>query len=92
MPSDDLDFEASKRNLAANVAELRARRGWSQQDVADAAGLDLKHLQKIEYCSLNPSLRTLVRLARAFSVSVGRLLATTKTPPPKRAVGRPRRT
>lgn len=90
MPSGDLDFEASKRHLAANIADLRARRGWSQQAVADAAGLDLKHVQKIEYRALNPSLRTLVRLARAFGVSVSRLLSSTKAAPPRRVVGRPR--
>lgn len=92
MPSADLEFEANKRHLAANVAELRARRGWSQQALADAAGLDLKHVQKLEYRQLNPSLRTLVRVGRAFGVTVGRLLAATKASPPKRPVGRPRRT
>lgn len=54
------------------------------------AGLDLKHVQKVEYASLNPSLRTLVRLAAAFGVPVQRLLAPTSSAPPKRPVGRPK--
>lgn len=83
------DFETTKRYLAVNAAKLRARRRWSQQEAADAADLDLKHLQKLEYGALNPSLRTLVRLAGAFDVSVGRLLAPTTARPPKRPVGRP---
>jgi transcriptional regulator with XRE-family HTH domain len=90
MPAGDIDFEMVRRHLAANVARLRARRRWSQQQTADAAGLDLKHVQKLEYGALNPSLRTLVRLARAFEVTVGKLLAPTKARPPKRPVGRPR--
>lgn len=95
MPSGafgDTDFETAKRRLAANVASLRARRGWSQQQVADEAGLDLKHVQKVEYAALNPSLFTLVRLARAFGVSIGKLLVPTRAPAPKRPVGRPRGT
>lgn len=85
-----IDFETVKQHLAANTARLRARRGWSQQQAADAAELDLKHLQKLEYGALNPSLRTLVRLAAAFEVTVGTLVAPTTARPPKRSVGRPR--
>jgi len=88
---EDVDFKEAKRRLAANLASLRARREWSQQQAADAAGLDLKHVQKLEYGVLNPSLRTLVRVARAFGVTVGKLLAPTRAPAPKRPVGRPRR-
>ncbi len=89
MPSSP-DFETAKRYLAVNVARLRARRGWSQQQAADAAGLDLKHLQKLEYGALNASLRTIVRLAAAFGVHLGKLVAPTKARLPKRPVGRPR--
>lgn len=91
MPPAPLDFETVKRCLAANVARLRARRGWSQQQAADAAGLDLKHLQKVEYGALNASLRTLVRLANAFGVPVGRIVAPTTARLHKRPVGRPPR-
>ena len=72
-----IDFETVKQHLASNASRLRARRGWSQQQAADAADLDLKHLQKLEYGALNPSLRTLVRLAAAFEIPVGRLVAPT---------------
>lgn len=90
MSSDEPDFENAKRYLSATVARFRARRGWSQQRVADESGLDLKHVQKVEYGTLNPSLRTLVRLATAFGVEPGKLLARTTARPPKRPVGRPR--
>lgn len=90
MPSSP-DFETVKRYVAANVARMRARRGWSQQRTADAAGLDLKHLQKLEYGALNPSLRTLVSVATAFGVPLGKVVAPTTVRPPKRPVGRPPR-
>ncbi len=89
-PTSEADFDAAKRHLAANVATLRARRRWSQQQAADAAGLDLKHMQKLEYGALNASLKTLVRLARAFDVPVSKLVSVTTARAPKRPVGRPR--
>jgi transcriptional regulator with XRE-family HTH domain len=53
-------------------------------------GLDVKHLQKLEYGKLNPSLRTLVSVAGAFGVTVGRLIASTSKRRTTRPVGRPR--
>jgi transcriptional regulator with XRE-family HTH domain len=67
-------IENTRRNLASNIARLRASRRGSQQQTADAIGIDLKHLQKLEYSSLNPPLRTVVATAEAFSVSLARLL------------------
>lgn len=87
----DPQFDAAKRHLAANLARLRKRQSWSQQQLADAAGLDLKHVQRIEYAALNLSLRTLVKLASAFEIELGRLLARTASPMPRRPVGRPPR-
>lgn len=92
MPPADGDFASVRTYLAVNVARLRQRRHWTQQQAADAMGLDLKHLQKLEYGDLNPSLRTLVRVAAAFGVSVGRLLAPTAAPRRKRPRGRPSQT
>ena len=92
MPSerDSRAYTAVLRYLAVNVARMRERAGLTQQQAADAMGLDVKHLQKLEYGQLNPSLRTLVHVASAFGVSVGRLLATNTMPIRKRSVGRPR--
>jgi transcriptional regulator with XRE-family HTH domain len=84
------DFEAVRRHVAANLSNLRQRRGWSQQQAADAAGIDLKHLQKLEYGALNPSLRTLVSVAAAFGLAAGKLLVPTRRPVARRPVGRPR--
>jgi transcriptional regulator with XRE-family HTH domain len=82
------DYESTRISLAANLVRLRAQRGWSQQEAANAANIDLKHFQKLEYSLLNPSLRTLVSVALAFGVPVGRLLHRAR-PVAKRPVGRP---
>lgn len=84
-------FSDVRSALAANATRLRERAGWTQQEAAEAMGLDVKHLQKLEYGKLNPSLRTLVSVAGAFGVTVGRLLAPTSRKRATRPVGRPRR-
>jgi transcriptional regulator with XRE-family HTH domain len=81
-------FDSARHSLAANLVRLRARRHWSQQQAADAIGIDLKHYQKLEYGTLNPGLRTLVAAAGAFEVTVGSLLRRAALPK-KRPVGRP---
>ena len=90
MPERTFDFETARRYLAANIARLRQSRGWTQEDAAGAAGISSKHLQKLEYGQLNPNLRTLVSVASAFGLPVGRLLAPTRHPVPRRPVGRPK--
>jgi len=84
-------YEITRQALSANVTRLRERNGWTQQDAAEAMGIDVKHLQKLEYGKLNPSLRTLVKVAGAFGVNVGRLLGLRHAERAKRPVGRPRK-
>ena len=55
-------------------------------------GIDLKHLQKLEYAALNPTLRTIVAVAEAFEVPLARLLRQSAKPPIRRPVGRPTET
>jgi transcriptional regulator with XRE-family HTH domain len=87
----EAEFQKARVALASNLARLRERHGWSQQQTADAIGIDLKHLQKLEYAALNPTLRTLVAAAQALGTSVGRLLARPTMIRQRRGVGRPRR-
>jgi transcriptional regulator with XRE-family HTH domain len=82
-------FENTRQNLAANLARLRAARRWSQQQAAEAIEIDLKHLQKLEYAALNPTLRTIVSVAEAFGVPLARLFRQSTEPPIRRPVGRP---
>lgn len=71
--------------LAANVVHLRARAGLSQEELADAAGLAPRHLQKLEAGTVNATLATIVSLAKALHVPPDRLLR------PRRRVARARR-
>lgn len=71
--NDEAATTASAR-LGKRVRLLRQEAGLTQEDAAYDAGLDSKHLQDIEYGGTNPTLATLVGLARALDVSLSTLL------------------
>lgn len=59
--------------FAANMKELRAERGWSQEDLSRYSGLHYTAISKMERCARAPAFPTIVRLARAFQVPASRL-------------------
>lgn len=73
--------------VAANVRRLRTRGHMTQEQLAEAAEIDLTYLQRVERGTANPSLRVLVALATALGVAPGRLLHRARRA--ERAVGRP---
>jgi transcriptional regulator with XRE-family HTH domain len=64
----------SQQRLAKGAKRERARLGWTQEQAAEAAGLNVRHYQKLEEGSVNTTLRTLDQMARAFGVDVSQLL------------------
>ncbi|MFI5387071.1 MAG: helix-turn-helix domain-containing protein [Fimbriimonadales bacterium] len=62
-----------RRRLAEAVLRERTRLRWSQERAAEEAGLNPRHLQKIESGTVNVTLRTLTRLSAAFGVDTKRL-------------------
>lgn len=80
-----VDVAAVLKDIGRRVAELRAAKGFTQAQLAEALGLDVTHLQKIEGGKLNVTVRTLCMLADGLGcASAQELLA-----PP--APGEPRR-
>jgi transcriptional regulator with XRE-family HTH domain len=77
------------RYLAANVRRLRAGRGLTQAELAEAAGLEPRSIRAVEGAKTAPRLDTIVRLADALEVPIGDLFAAARLPNPKR--GRPKR-
>ena len=51
--------------LARRLRVARAERGWSQERLAEAAGLDRSYVGEIERGRVSASLATLDKLARA---------------------------
>lgn len=54
--------------LGKRVRALRSERGLTQEEVAQLAQLDAKHIQVIEYAKTNPTVASLVGIARALKV------------------------
>ena len=51
------------------VRELRAARGWTQQDLADAVGVSRQSINSIENDRYVPSLPLALTFARVFKIS-----------------------
>jgi transcriptional regulator with XRE-family HTH domain len=66
--------------LAHNLRDWRTRRGWSQAELADRAGLSKGMLVQIEQSQTNPSIATLCKLANALGVALPRLVEVADEP------------
>ena len=62
-------------SLGAELTELRARRGWSQQKLAELVGYDESYIRQLERGAKSATLRTLSNLAAAFSIRVSLLVS-----------------
>jgi methanogenic corrinoid protein MtbC1/DNA-binding XRE family transcriptional regulator len=60
--------------LGGRVQELRSGKGWTQQQLAEGAGLDRTYISGLEHGKQNPTLGALLRLARALEVPLDRLV------------------
>jgi transcriptional regulator with XRE-family HTH domain len=61
-------------DLSNRLRWCRERRGWSQSDAAEKAGITNFALSKYELGKREPDARTLVRLAKLYGVSLDFLL------------------
>jgi len=52
---------------------LREAKGWTQEQFAERASMQRSYLGDLELGRRNPSVRTLVKVANAFGVSVPEL-------------------
>lgn len=63
------------------VRELRAARGWSLDALAQASGVSRSMLSQIEREQANPTLAVAMRIARAFSMTLGDLVESPESSP-----------
>ena len=75
-PSNALDAIGAdlQDQVGANLRRFREARGLTQEQLAHAAGLATRHLQKIEAGQVNVTLRTLGRLGSALEIEASVLL------------------
>lgn len=69
---DRWELEA-RRLVGKRISELRRGKNWTQEDLAEAAGLHRTYVADIERGARNPSMASLVRLAGALGARMGDL-------------------
>ena len=69
MPAKDRTL----RRFGLNVAQVRERRGLSQDKLAEKAEIDRTYLSGIERGVRNPGIKTVIRLSKALEVGVEKL-------------------
>jgi len=61
--------------LANRLKELRKKSGWSQQKLAEEAGVSYNTITKIEQgAATMPTIQTMIKIADAFGVSLDELV------------------
>ncbi len=55
--------------LGARIKAVRKQRGWSQEQLAERAGISTQYVSNIERGKENPTLDLLLRVAQALKVS-----------------------
>lgn len=55
--------------FAANLRQLRIAAGMSQEALAEAAGLNMTHVARIERAEREPGVRTIAKLIDALGVT-----------------------
>lgn len=63
------------RALGHRIRALRARKGWSQEYLADRSGLHRTYISSVEQGNRNLAALNLRGLARAFGIPLSKLFA-----------------
>ncbi len=62
------------RRLGDKIRLLRKSSGLSQQELAARSGFDYRYIGFLEKAKINPTVKTLLRIARALDVNICELL------------------
>lgn len=68
MMGTKIDENTVKRQFGANLRRLRKQKGFSQEELALEADLDLTSINEIEMGRRNPTLKTIYRIAHALGL------------------------
>jgi len=63
-----------QKEAGEKIRELRRKKGWSQEEMADICGLHRSHMGEIERGNVNMTLATLLIIAQTLEVPVADLL------------------
>jgi len=66
---------STEKNYLKNLRELRIKKGWTQEKLAQEAGISYHTLIKIERGNIkDPRLGTLLKIAAALAVPIEKLI------------------
>ena len=63
-----------RRRLAANLKRLRLAHGWSQEELAERAGLHRTYISGVERGVRNPTVTVLEKIAKGLDSAVAALV------------------
>jgi transcriptional regulator with XRE-family HTH domain len=72
------------KRIGQNLKKLRMKQGWSQQRLADEAGIVRRYLPELESGRKNVSILTLEKLAAALQVPVTAIVGNASVPAKKK--------
>lgn len=64
-----------RKRLSRNLIRYRREFGWSQERLAEEAGIHRTYVSGVERCVRNPTITVVERLAKALRTTVSDLLA-----------------
>ena len=69
-----MNKEQLKKKVGQRIVELRSQKGWSQSDLARACNKDRQALEKLENGKVNPTIYSLLEIAKALEVPLKELV------------------
>lgn len=69
-----MNKEQLKKKVGQRIVELRSQKGWSQSDLARACDKDRQALEKLENGKVNPTIYSLLEIAKALEVKLKELV------------------
>ncbi len=69
-----MNKEDIKRKIGQRIVELRNQKSWSQSDLARACGKDRQAIEKLENGKVNPTIYSLLEVAKALGVKARDLI------------------
>lgn len=64
-----------RRRVGLNMKRLRQGKGWSQEELADRAGLHRTYVSGLERGVRNPTVTVIEKLARGLEAQIAELFA-----------------
>jgi len=68
-----MDYGEITQLLGKRIREIREKRGWSQDVLAELSGLNRSYIGSLERAEHNVGIRNIVSVANAFEVPIERL-------------------